>query len=387
MKVFTLTTLLLLGTLTARAEEIQFNHADGTLTCGSNTGKGTCTLAAPEGAPLAITFLNSVPELLVRKVTITEQNAALRKKVLDIIKGGKVVTETTDVNKSIDRPLPARGDVSTLQKAYEEVEKQIGEVNADVSAAQMDRFAVDKSNLRLAVTGLAAAAGGFDAVADKLKTMQLQRPISEIPEWWRSVQALNRVSDAPVPLQPETTFVTDDLQITVEFTSTNPLIKAPQPLKATVVLSSGWLFGSSTGFAGSKLVDDHYTDRTITDKEAMGTTPAVTHREAVREQRDAAAAEATYFVHLRRVNPLFGKVPVALSFGVGLATGVKGRLYTGLSLPLGRAGALTFGVAGGTVKRLSRNIDPKNLGDKDPEVTRRDVFQTAPFIALSFRLE
>lgn len=387
MKALTWTLVLLFVGLAAAAEEIQFNHADGTLTCGANVSSSACTLAAPEGASLAITLVNSAPELLERTVTITEQNAALRKKLLDMFNEPKNAPAVTPPNKAANRIAAFVRSMATLQEAYTETERQVRDISNDVSSSEMSRFAADKGNLRKAVTALINLAGGRDAVPAQLKTIQLERPSADIGEWWTNVQALNDVSDTPAPLQPETTFVTDDLRILVEFKSRNPLIKAPQPLKATVVQSTGWMLSSSTGFAASKLVDDHYTDRAVTDKAATDTTAAVTHREAVREQRDAAAPEATYFVHMRRVNPLFGKVPLAVSFGFGLATGVKGRLYTGFSLPLGRAGALTFGVAGGTVKRLSRNIDPKKLGDKDPEATRRDVFQGAPFVALSFRLE
>jgi hypothetical protein len=81
-------------------------------------------------------------------------------------------------------------------------------------------------------------------------------------------------------------------------------------------------------------------------------------------------------------------IPYAFSFGVGLSTGISGRLYGGLSWIFGNRGALTLGVALGKVKRISENIDLKNLGaDVDPEATRRDVTEVAPFIALSWRLD
>lgn len=376
--------LVLFGSLTAQGASVQFDHHTGILSCGKeSSGPGACAMGVREGEPLTITFINSVPELLDRKVTITEQHKALRGTILEILKGGAV----PGAAKAGGGKPPERAVPTSLQDAYDDAERAILRLSDAVSSADMEHFSRYKQHLRAAVTGLISAAGGADAVPDKLKTVQLQRPASELPDWWRNVRALNAVSDATTTLPAETTFVVDDLQIVVEFTSKNPLIKAPQPLKATVVQSSGWQLSNSTGFAASKLVDDHYTVRTVTDKEATTTTPAVTHREAIREEPDAAAAEATYFIHLRYLGKRHAALPGEISFGVGLATGIKGRIYAGVSYPLGRAGALTFGIAGGMVKRLSRNVNRLNLGDADPEATRRDVFHSAPFVALSWRLD
>jgi hypothetical protein len=385
MKRVAIVVLMLCCASAAAAADILFDHGNGALTCGDRTGVGGCATKAGDGEALTIAFARSAPELLDRTVTITRRHAALREKVKSILFPTGITPEAPEGTKG----GTVVKNVSTIDHSYRTVENAARAISDDISAGGMIGFRDHKIILREAVAALAQFAGGYDKVPDALKNVaNLERPIGDISTWWANVRALNDVSDEPAPLQPETTIVDDDLEITIAFTSKNPLVKVPQPMKITVLLSSGWILSTSTGFAASRLVDDHYTVRTVVDTPTTGTTPAVTHREAVAEERDAATPEATYFVHLRNVsdpNGFWRALPRELSFGVGLATGVKGRLYLGASYALGSAGAFTVGIAGGNVKRLSRNVNVKNLGDVDPEATRRDVFTAGPFVALSWR--
>lgn len=191
---------------------------------------------------------------------------------------------------------------------------------------------------------------------------------------------------------PDTFNVEVPFDIKIVWASTNPLIQAPVSDSIPIRFPT-WKIVGATGFAFSGLSDDQYTFRTEVVTPASGTTPAVTKRIAVREERDAYLPEVTGFLHFTKVGPLFNVakslqflVPRQLSVGGGLSAGPSGRVYLGLSWPLGRVGSLTAGLAGGPVKRLSKNVDTNNLGDSDPQASRRDILRTAVFFGVSFRV-
>ena len=80
-------------------------------------------------------------------------------------------------------------------------------------------------------------------------------------------------------------------------------------------------------------------------------------------------------------------MPDQFTFGLGSSTNGQARTYLGLSWRFARAASLTLGGAGGNVKRLSRNIDPADLGDTtDPEAARRDVFDTSWMLGITVRI-
>jgi hypothetical protein len=178
----------------------------------------------------------------------------------------------------------------------------------------------------------------------------------------------------------------------LEWKSSNALIKDP-PGDTVPILFSAWQVAGSTGFAFSGLTDNHYTVRTVTVTPAQGSTAAVTKRVAVAESDDSYLPEVTGFVHFMRFGNALGCagrktcwMPRQYSVGGGLSAGLSGRVYLGVSWPLGRVGSITLGAAGGQVKRLSKNVDRDNLGTTDPEASRRDVIRTSWFFGVSWRV-
>jgi hypothetical protein len=133
----------------------------------------------------------------------------------------------------------------------------------------------------------------------------------------------------------------------------------------------------------------------VIDTTAHGDTAEVSHQEVVEQERDMVWPDVVLLVHVynpqwsfsrwnHRVYPLSWVAP---TFGVGLNTGsANGRFFGGASIRLGSAAAVTGGIAGGKVKRLSAGVNRSHLADGiDPEASRVDVFKTAWFVSVSWR--
>lgn len=211
----------------------------------------------------------------------------------------------------------------------------------------------------------------------------------------RKVLALARDLWTAGPLGNERLATYDaDQEFDVIITWTVPAgssVKTPPSQRMPVRFASNWIITSTVGMAASRLVDQNYTTRTITTP-ASGTTPEVTRKVAVREQDDHGSFDGTMFVHVTPTGDWIRRsywrfLPRQLSLGIGIgATDASGRIYTGVSWPLGRSASITFGAAAGKTKVLSRNVNVDDLGDVDPQASRRDVLRFAPFIGFSWRI-
>lgn len=370
--------------------QVEVDHGAGLLRCPGDTPRpGGCTALARSGDHVLITLVDTIPSLITSTPTVTVHRVDERKQIasmlgLDKTPTAPVATEGTKA-PGRERPPTASKD---FRDALANLQTDISYIRALISAGAMADFPWHKRSFDFHFREME----GFDVansdgtLLDKIDKSKAPRPAEDLAGWIRNVNAL-RVVPAALSSSTISSFeLADVTEVKVEFKlneALKPLITDPPPPAHVVIVATGWRIGTSAGFAGSGLVDHHYSFRTVIDKAAVGATPAETHREAVKEETDVANAEATYFIHLANVE---SRVPYAFSFGVGIATGVSGRLYGGFSWMFGNRGALTLGGALGQVQRLSRNIDPKKLGaDVDPEATRRPVTKLAPFIALSWR--
>ncbi len=367
---------------------IKLDLRDVTLTCGGSARSGSCTAAARSGSEVAVDIVGGVPDLFDGSIKVTQRHSDELSKIITALFPGGLTPKNTPpgaavVNKAM---VPPSGN---LDAAYVRLRKDLRAIHDAIASGAMNSYPDLKDDLASAVGEVKGFAAQVQkTVPDALKG-QSDLPSGDLTTWWNNVLALDAVSGNLTSFKGQSFELEDDTDILIEFKSKNPpnpLIDPPPSVRAAVRLSD-WRIVTTTGFAASGLVDQHYTVRTIIDQAASGSTPAVTHREAIRETPDIANAEATYFVHLSNLSDAARYYPSTFSFGVGLGTGVSGRLYAGTSWQLGNRGNLTFGVALGQVKRLSNNIDPKHLDDGvDPEATRRTLTRAAPFVALSWRL-
>jgi hypothetical protein len=361
---------------------IELDHRTGTLKCGSQQAAGICTATAPSSSEVNVAIIGTVPDLIEPNVEVKARHTTDLQNIAKILfPAGS--TPTTSPKTSSEQITRAMGQsVSSATQALDLVTNSIEGIQDAIYEGKMDPYPVLKQQLRIGVEALTKFAGKKSmTVPAMFAAEKTPLPQNADPEtWWKNVLAIDAASNT-LTSYARSFELEDDTDLIITFKSKNPLIKEPKGAQATLRVND-WRLTTTTGFAGSGLIDDHFSFRTVTDKEATDTTAAVTHREAVREERDIANAEATYFVHLDSL-----RAPFALSFGVGIGTGASGRLYSGLSWRLGNRGALTVGGALGQVKRLSKNIDEKNLGaNVDPEATRRSVMRAAPFLAVSWRL-
>jgi hypothetical protein len=360
---------------------IKLDQRDGTLTCGGSARSGSCIAAS--GSLVTIDVINSVPDLLDLTVTPTAVHAAENKNIVSALFSGGLTPKSAGAAPAVSKV--AAPPSANLDAACQRVLRDLNGINDVIYRSAMSGYPALKDDLTTAIGEVNRFASAMQkAVPDALKG-QSGLP-SDIASWWSNILALDAKSNSLASFPEQAFELEDDTKITIVFQSKNPLI-TPTPAMQAIVRVSDWRVVTTTGFAGSGLVDEHYTVRTIVDQAASGSTPAVTHREAIRETPDIANAEATYFVHLSNLSDLARYLPLSPTFGVGLGTGVSGRLYAGTSWQFGNRGNLTVGVALGQVKRLSHNIDPKHLDDGvDPEATRRTLTRAAPFVALSWRL-
>lgn len=216
----------------------------------------------------------------------------------------------------------------------------------------------------------------------KARRVSILMTDAQFTAYWTELDDLIATAAVAPTNGPSKSFTYDDrdFDVNVLIKPVNDLVQNP-PLetRSVVQLKNAWRISTTTGLAVSGLRDDHYTTRTETT--GSGTT-AVTKKIAVREDRDQVSVpEATLFVNL--YPPACNW---AFSAGMGVATNASGRIYLGASYRLGRAGALTFGVAGGKVKRLSKNVNVDDLGTVDPEASRRDVYRGSFMLGFSWSL-
>lgn len=386
--------LLLAAPLSAGSHTVVFDHGTNTLICNKIRQTSPCVIRAAEGDLLELSVLSSSPSLVTASVTKIDLHAAERTMIQEKL---FPTPPANGVGTKAGTPMAFTG---TIVDAYEAVGVAIGHINEAISGTDpatggMNHYAAAKQELAAAVTALVGEtpSGKPSDVPKAIKDADLARELSdaELDVWWKNVLSLNKLSNVLQPMLGRVISIADDTDVTVTFAlaTQNPLIAGPPAgFSVAARIGRGWRLTSSTGFAASRLVDDVYTVRTVVDTPATATTPEVSHREALREDRDAATPEACFFVHTRYLGQREAStrwLPRELTFGVGVATGTSGRLYTGFGYSLGSRASITVGVAAGKVKRLSKNVNEKNLGTDDPEASKRDAFQFAPFVALSWR--
>jgi hypothetical protein len=209
-----------------------------------------------------------------------------------------------------------------------------------------------------------------------------ERNKAALEDWWSNVTTLLNIAPAELgSFRPVYyTFEDADFDVQIAFRSKSNLITSPTNFPLIVAREpSGWRASTSTGIAFTRLTDDEFTVRTV-----PGSAGGDAKRVAIKESSDVIDPEAAFFIHLApNQRGLFGRFQ--LTVGLGLDTAAATRTYGGISYRFGNAGTILVGAAGGRVKRLSESIDPNDLGDNDPNATRRDVFDIAPMFGLSWR--
>jgi hypothetical protein len=385
-----LTTLafLIVAPLYAASVNATYDHATRSWTCNNGTANlGGCSIEVNEGDVVIVSVTNTLPGLFSYEITQDPK---------EVIGVGNDILKKFGIPSSggsggggaakhpLVAPQAALDYTDFLAKVRALRSSLLGDFSGYESLLTQVSLARSKLVATLVNAGMPA---GTMASAEVLKALQdesvaIGTSDEKFKEFWDELDDL--LAKAPVRKTsgPSATFEYDDRDFDIVLTikPLNSLIQNPEiTTKAVVRLRHGWKVSTTTGFALSGLRDDHYT----TTSETTGTgTNAVTVKKAVREERDQLSIpEATLFVHL------YPKASnLAFSAGIGLAENASGRMYAGLSWRLGRAGALTFGVSGGKVKRLSKNINVNNLGEADPEATRRDVYKSSFMFGYSWTL-
>jgi hypothetical protein len=209
---------------------------------------------------------------------------------------------------------------------------------------------------------------------------------SDVKASWDAVREMLKTSPVkPASLGPFlVTFREGEVDIALKIvpTSANPTGVARE-VAIPVREKHGWGWSTSTGFAAAGLTDQNFSARTVTVTPATDTKEAVTRRELVAESSDRLRVQPSIFLHLYPFGGAWERV--ALTTGASLSPSTNAQVYAGASVRLGRIGTFTAGIAGGNVKRQSLNVDPRDLGDLDPQQTRRDVFMTRLFVAITAR--
>lgn len=374
------------------AYTITYDHKDRKFTCENGTD---CTTSVPVGKVVTVLIKDSVPDLLTAQVEITEippnrdTTAAIRAFLNPggAAKGGappppsKAGLPAPKTTKAAWQGLPS--DVDSVRQAVpaslSDYPAAIRAVKEDVGSLIKNLKIVDDSQF-LDRLKAEATAGGFE----------IGMTDDQVKAFWLAVRQLAAASSSWSDFGPVSYRPASDFTVTITFSGKNDLVPVSDTQTLSLVASTSVAITTGTGLGFSGLVDDHYTSITVTDQPASGTTPAVTHRQGVREQRDIGTAEVVFLIHITGASDsgYFSEIwaPRGISVGGGVSTGVSGRLYSGLTWNIGRLGFATVGVAGGKVKRLSASANLKNLGDVDPEATRRDVFTGSYFAGITLRL-
>ena len=367
-----------------------YDHGAQRWTCDGGTPQiAPCVATVNEGNVVSVTITNALPGLfsyLIEKKDREPEGLsnALAKKLgiptdQPAATGGGTQTAGASTGPNIDQ-------------LYQNLLASLRAFRASVLKPNFPGYQDKLTALRSAHDALLAGlrqdktlASGTTAGSDVLKALKVKSVGISLTDdafvtFWGHLEDL--IADAPdTPTNgPSASFDYDDrdFDIVITIKALNPLLANPDiESRASVRLAHAFRVLTTTGLALSGLVDDHYT---VVTETVNGTDV----RKARAERSDKISIpEATLFIHL---TPFGSYSRLAASVGIGIASNASGRMYAGLSWRLGTAGALTFGVAGGNVKRLSRNVDVNNLGTVDPEATRRDVYRTSYMFGISWRL-
>jgi hypothetical protein len=377
-----------------------YDHERHQMNCAGRETGGPCRLTVDEGALVSLQVIRSVPGVLsVNVQKIDEKPDGLSQadftKLTAGIAGAKPAAREDEdneeaaavqcdpstcnsalscykeiqpridaLNDSINHDLTRYGDaICELKATIKAFKNKIGNPDDDADAVQKAFF------VTLAADGQAGAAGDAEAV----KT------------FYGKVEQIRR--NAPDDLGEfspyEVEYSDRDFHLVVTFTAINDLIKPPSDSRRVQVrLRNGWGVSTSTALMASGLSDDTFTTSAYT---ATVNGSSVEKHRAVREERDIASPEIAFLVNLLPKAPsMFGRS--VLSVGLGLGQNNGGRLYGTWGYRFGQAGAFHFGFALGKVKRLSKNVDVEDLGDVDPNASRRDVMRPSLTIGISWRL-
>ncbi|MEO8382482.1 MAG: hypothetical protein ABI779_22675 [Acidobacteriota bacterium] len=384
----------------AKGDFAIYDHEKHQMNCAGRTTGGPCRLTVDEGALVSLQVIHSIPGVLavqIQKIDKTPDGLSQADfaKLTAGIAGGKptaanVTPESFESSQcsasicnsalscyneiqaridalqgSIDNDLTEYGraicDFTETTKAFK---SKIGNPGDDAEKVQEAFFA------KLAVAGQAGAAGA----ADTVKTFY-----GKVEQIRRNAPA--NLADFPAPYEVE--YSDRDFDLVLTFTTINDLLTPPTDSRRVQVrLRNGWGVSTSTALMASGLSDDTFTTSAYT---ATVNGASVEKHRAIREERDIASPEIAFLVNLVPKAPsMLGRS--VLSVGLGLGQNNGGRLYGTWGYRFGQAGAFHFGFALGKVKRLSKNVDVEDLGDVDPNASRRDVMRPSFTIGISWRL-
>lgn len=373
-----------------------YDHEKHQMNCAGRETGGPCRLTVDEGALVSLQVVRSVPGVLaaqIQKIDKTPDGLSQADfaKLTAGIAGGKPPQERNqeaavaqcesscdsalNCYKTLQPRINALQDtinndltqyssaICELKASIRAFKNKIGNPDDDAAAIQKAFFAT------LAADGQTGAAGD----ADVFKT------------FYGKLEQLRR--NAPDDLGQFTPYEAEysdrDFDLVVTFTAINDLIKPPSDSRRVQVrLRNGWGVSTSTALMASGLSDDTFTTSTYT---ATVNGASVEKHRAVREARDIASPEIAFLVNLVPKAPsMLGRS--MLSVGLGLGQNNGGRLYGTWGHRFGQAGAIHFGFALGKVKRLSKNVNVEDLGNVDPNASRRDVMRPSLTIGISWRL-
>lgn len=386
------TTLFVVASAWGKTVDLKYSHATGRWSCGDENKP--CDASFSRGDKIRVTVCDSLPGILemkastrVRDETVLDEKSRKR---LGLQPSGQALITPTAVGTTPKSPAEIKAAWSTLRTAIDAIVEIVPEpqrygeyaaansVASDARQALVDSVASRDVSPQGIVTALQSSLGG--------EFSSLGMPADELVTWFTNVDRLLRVTEPTCFLASDEFIFSKDADLEITFKSVNPLVTADlEPAADFPILGkNSWEIGSTTGFAISGLADEHWTTRTVTVTPASGDTPAITRKEAVLESKDSYTPEAAIFIHLlpRGEN----RFPLGVTLGGGLSSGITGRGYLGLTYPFGSAGTFTFGVSGGQVKRLSKNVNRNDLGDVDPEATRRDVLRGSWFFGIAWQV-
>lgn len=376
---------------------VTYDHSTDTVSCDGVSG---CALLSVErGDVVVVSITNTVPTLFDYGIEQELLPArGLAKSVFDDIVNRIKVPVAPPPQPGVPAPSPTTlaGVYVAYVDAARAFQRSLGTPGFPNYTASLDALI----SARSALLTKANAATAQDVLG--------QLTVETVPlgvsgdEFVATFDAITKVIQAATPTLtngPTQTFIYDaqDFKIKISAkakTDFTFVTTPPREKIVTATLSDSFDIGMSSGLAISGLVDDVYTIKTVTDTAEDGTTSE--RRTAVLEEQDTSASpEAAMFIHITPLGADFTRdwsswartvFPRQLTLGLGLNSDVAARVYAGLSWKFGDVASLTAGVAGGRVKRLSNNVNRDDLGDVDPQASRRDIFRGSYFVGLSWRI-
>lgn len=369
-----------------------------------------CLVTAHEGAVIAVSVENALPGLFtyttesqVRPVVLVSADLA-GPLGLSPEPAEEETAQAALGAKSVAPVPPAPDPLVLYGKVIATLQKLMATVNGSYTPAEYkearEALVTARAEFLNALAMPDESAAVAAAVADRATPKPLPTDPAELARvvarrealaadvkvsWDVVREVLKTAPVKPTPLGPFLVTFRDgevDIALKIVPTTANPTGVARE-VAIPVRERHGWGWSTSTGFAAAGLTDQNFSARTVTVTPATETKEAVTRRELVSESSDRLRVQPSIFLHLYPFGGVWERV--ALTTGASLSPNTNAQVYAGASLRLGRIGTLTAGIAGGNVKRQSLNIDADDLGDLDPQQTRRDVFMTRFFVAITAR--